>query len=207
MTDMKPLIAIDIDDVLFGFNERFLAFHNRRYQTDFALHHITSAAFHTVFGGTPDDDLRKIGEFQREAGSLEGKPVPLAIEVLRRLKVDHDLVIITARQSNIEQRTRSWLERTFPQIFTDIHFANYWDQSRPRRSKGEICRDLGVQVIVDDQPKYIEDCLKVGVKGVLFGDFSWNQEVVDRPDVRRVKDWSEVEAAITEHKPYTNHNV
>lgn len=204
---MKPLIAIDIDEVLFGFTERFVAFHNRRYQTDFALHHMTSMSFHTVLGGTPDDDLRKVEEFQLGEGNLDGEPVPESIEVLGRLKTDYELVIVTARQSSIEQQTRSWLERTFPDTFSDIHFANYWDENRPRRTKGDVCRDLGVQIIVDDQPSYINDCLEHGVTGLLFGDYPWNQVVVDHPKVRRVKDWREVESAITEQKPYTNRNV
>lgn len=204
---MKHLIAIDIDEVLFGFTERFLAYHNQQNKTEFALHHITSMAFHTVMGGTADDDARRVGEFQLGKGNLEGEPVPQAIEVLGRLKADNELVIVTARQSNIEQVTRAWLERTFPATFSDIHFANYWDETRLRRTKGEVCRDLGVQIIIDDQPDYIRDCLEHDVKGVLFGDYPWNQAAIDHPDVRRAKDWSEVEAAITEQKPYTNQFV
>jgi uncharacterized HAD superfamily protein len=204
---MKPVIAIDIDEVLFGFTQRFLAYHNRQYQTNFALHQLTTTAFHTVMGGTADDDKRKVGEFQLEAGNLDGEPVPRAIEVLKRLKTANELVIITARHANIEQQTRTWLERTFPDTFTDIHFANYWDENRPRRSKGVLCRDLGVQIIIDDQPSYIIDCLEYGVKGILFGDYPWNREVINHPDVRRVMDWCEVEAAVTEHKPYTNYQV
>ena len=204
---MKPLIAIDIDEVLFGFTERFVAFHNRQYQTEFALHQITSTSFHTVIGGTASDDARKVGEFQLEEGNLDGEPVPRAIEVLGRLKADYELVVVTARHSVIERQTRSWLERTFPKTFSDIHFANYWDENRPRRTKGEVCRELGAQIIVDDQPDYIKDCLDHDVKGILFGDYPWNQESIDHPGVRRAKDWSEVETAITEHKPYTFLNV
>ncbi len=190
---MRETIAIDIDEVLFGFNERFLSFHNERYKTQFLPHHLPSMHCYKVLGGTPADDLRKVGEFQADLGNLDGEPVPRSVDSLSRLKSAYNLVIITARTSNMEQQTRKWLAATYPETFSNVHFANYYDESRPRRTKGDVCRDLGVDRIIDDQPSYIEDCLSHGVKGILFGDYAWNREATLHPEVLRAKDWAEVE--------------
>lgn len=201
---MRQTIAIDIDDVLFDFTNRYLSFHNEQYGTAFDIGHITSINLYEATGGTPEDDIRKIEQFQTTTDHLDGHPAAESLDVLRRLGKSCDLVVVTARQTAIRERTRRWIERHFPGVFREVRFANYWEVSLPLVSKGEVCVELGVDVIVDDQLNYLKDCADKGVRGILFGDYPWNAGATDNPLIRKARSWHELEWVITEHKPYTN---
>ena len=64
-------------------------------------------------------------------------------------------------------------------------------------SKGDVCRALRADVLIDDNFRHLVSARDCGVGGLLwFGDYPWQTEDLgDMPTVR-CRDWREVEAEI-----------
>ncbi|XP_018481541.1 uncharacterized protein LOC108852534 [Raphanus sativus] len=89
----------------------------------------------------------------------------------------------------------------FPGLFKQIHFGNHFALHGDSKPKSEICRSFGAEVLIDDNPRYAEECANIGMKVLLFdyeNSYPWSKtESVDRhPLVTRVHNWEEVEQHI-----------
>lgn len=102
-------------------------------------------------------------------------PIDGVYESLQRLKKHFSLHIVTARQNQIEDLTRSWINRHYPDTFDDIHFGNHFGGPGDRiRTKAEMCAELQALCLVDDSPKYVLNCMQHGIRAFVFGDYPWN---------------------------------
>jgi uncharacterized HAD superfamily protein len=63
------------------------------------------------------------------------------------------------------------------------------DQWRP---KSEVCRELGVSYLIDDNLTAVKQTSAFGIEVLLFGDYPWNQIDELPRGVTRVKNWQEV---------------
>lgn len=115
--------------------------------------------------------------FRSDKFKAEIEPVPMALEVLSRMKQVYSLHIVTARQHIVEDATRAWLHRHYPNIFDDIHFGNHYSTTGKSRSKAEMCKAIGAQVLIDDSLIYATQCSLAGISVVLFGNYPWNQRL------------------------------
>lgn len=104
-------------------------------------------------------------------------PLPFAYDALLRMKADYSLHVVTARQHRYEDLTRMWLNKHFPDIFDDIHFGNHYCSTGKSRSKAEICKSIGAQLLIDDSMIYATQCALEGIAVVLFGHYPWNQVI------------------------------
>lgn len=102
-------------------------------------------------------------------------PMPHALETLQRMKEKYSLHVVTARQHRVEEVTRSWLNKYFPDIFEEIHFGNHYSTSGKSRSKAEMCKSIGAKVLIDDSLIYATQCALADISVVLFGHYPWNQ--------------------------------
>ena len=123
-------------------------------------------------------------------GDMDG-----AKEALAELGKNFKLVIITTRMTVVNQLTKDWLDLHYPGIFDEVVFSGFYDKLTPDskyKTKGELAKEAGASYLIDDQPKHVIAAAKLGIKGLLFGDYGWNR-VDTLPDgVVRVKDWKEV---------------
>lgn len=59
-------------------------------------------------------------------------------------------------------------------------------------TKAQMCKDLGVAYLIDDQSRHCLGASEIGVTALLFGDYAWNH-VEKMPDnVQQVRDWNAV---------------
>jgi hypothetical protein len=88
--------------------------------------------------------------------------------------------------------------RCFPGIFNgDIHYVGIWGSgahilNKLRQTKAELCRELDIDYLIDDQLKHCIGVAEIGIRALLFGDYSWNQVNQLPKMVTRVKDWAAV---------------
>jgi uncharacterized HAD superfamily protein len=188
----KPLVAIDVDEVLFPFVEHLAQFHNERYGTSLTMDDFSSFKLHQVWGGTVAEEMRKVLEFQATGVITRVAPMPAAMEAIEVLNRHYELAIVTSRTSSIKEETEQWLKLHFPNVFKHIRFANYWDESTPRITKADVCRTIGANILIEDNLDYAFDCAEWGVRVLLFGDYPWNQEAQLPDGVTRVTGWPEV---------------
>lgn len=108
-------------------------------------------------------------------------PVPNAFETLLRMKEKYSLHVVTARQHLVEDITRAWLDKYYPNIFDEVHFGNHYSKSGKSRSKAEMCKSIGAKVLIDDSMIYATQCALEDISVVLFGNYAWNQYVDRNP--------------------------
>lgn len=136
----KPIIAIDIDEVLAQFIPSLADFHNELYGTSLQSHEFTSYYFHEVWGGSIEETQEKIIAFFQSQYIHDLEPVEAALDALLELKEHFCLHVITARQLESEDLTRAWIGRNYPDIFEEIHFGNHFSSTGlVRSSKSSIC--------------------------------------------------------------------
>lgn len=189
-------IAVDIDDVLAIENEAVRRFANERYghthsSDDYLVPGSYWGYWEVIQGVEGGEGARRYDEYLRSGAKASLEVMPDAIEVLTHLKKRYKLVIVTAREAHLEEITREWLSRHFPQLFHDIAFVAVWTGST-KGSKADICRELGAEYLIDDNPGHLDLATDAGIEGLLFGMYGWSREVpADAPYVR-VPDWSAV---------------
>ena len=193
MNSSKKIIGVDADEILAEFMEHFLMFHNLKYQTNFSKNEISSFRFEEVFKIEEKAVLRRIGEFYEAEAVSEIKPVKGAIEGINKLlEKGYELEIITARPPYYREITVEWVEKHFPEKFKQIHFAfNPFNKNSERLTKAQICKQIGAEVLIDDNLVNALDCAENGIMVYLM-NAPWNQTQDLPKNVVRVESWEEI---------------
>ena len=124
------------------------------------------------------------------------KPVKGAYEKVKQLKDNWcKLCVVTARPENIEERTRKWIDKFFPNIFSDFLFMNQFKDNEIPKSK--LCKQLWIQLLIDDNIFNILDVNKEDIKGILL-DKPWNKEANDNKYLKRVSSWDDIDLSLIE---------
>ena len=186
-------IGIDLDEVVGDSITAIIRFHNEKYGTRLTKDDFYSYDFWKVWGGTRDEAIKKVMEFFASDAAWSIDPMAGSMKALMELKEKgHELFIITHRNNDIVGKTEEWLEKHFPRVFAGAHFGNAYSFSGEGRKKSDICKELGVEVLVDDHMENVRDCASAGIRVLLF-DQPWNrQETTLPPGVERVLSWEEV---------------
>ena len=196
---IKPVIAVDIDDVLFPFVHGITDYHNTLKGANLTVDDFFSYDFAEVWGVSAEETEEIVSGFLR-ADQLHLQPVDGAASALARLAGDFDIVLVTARNQVFEAETAAWLRRHLPDLFQHVVFAGNPHDGRPYRPKGVICRELGARYLIDDYPANLLSAAECGVKGILFGSKRWS--VLDEPSalIAPCADWRAVEEYIYHEK-------
>jgi len=59
------------------------------------------------------------------------------------------------------------------------------------KTKGEICKELGIDFMIEDSVEHSEICAKEGIKVFLLNK-PWNKNCIDHENIIRVKSWNEI---------------
>ncbi|KAI0803115.1 hypothetical protein BC629DRAFT_1491838 [Irpex lacteus] len=191
----KPLIAVDLDDVLSQTNRAVIEWHNEAYGTKLDLSHCYYYYYWKNPGwGTPEETFRKVEEFYQTDYLDKAQPIPGALEGLQKLKqLGYRLVIVTARQRRELDRSAQWIEKHYPGIFEDMICTGQSQETLAednlfvtKLSKADICVKLGAKFLVDDS---LENSLKCATHPtptpvLLFGKNEWNQRLSKYNDIK-----------------------
>jgi len=197
-TDQKPIIAIDIDDVLSDYAGSLVEFANLRWHAGLTRE-LVSENWSKMFNIDGDEWLKRFDEFMTidpyaEMANMGGEQ---ALTVLHQLKKQFQLVSLTSRPLDVVDITNDWLNQYFPGVFNDVIFGvpyqngedpNKWE----KRTKADLAMKIGATYLIDDQPKHANSFAKIDGKSLLFGDYGWNRDAEILPGVTRVADWGEV---------------
>lgn len=191
----KPILAVDIDEVLAAQAPSFIAYTNKKWGLE-----LTIDDYHEHWGEiwkTDHDETLQRAKDYNLSGVMESMShFEEAAAVLRRLAQCYQLVIITARRKELATITKTWIERCYPEVFTEIYHAGIWDSDHPDAAtftKAEICLEVGARYLIDDQVKHCNAAQVAGVQSVLFGDYPWSRGAEVADGVIRCADWLAVE--------------
>lgn len=195
----KPIIAVDVDDVLSKSSQGFIEYSNKTWG-----HALTQDDYDEDWvkvWGTSVKVARERADLVHANGMFEEfSSFPEAFTVLAELKKRYTLVVATSRRSSIEQLSNEWLHRHYAGIFEGVFFAGIYDgkfgkhQDHVARTKNDLLVEIGADYLIDDQLKHCLAAGEHGVESVLFGDYKWNQSDNLPAHVTRCVDWWAVEA-------------
>lgn len=110
------------------------------------------------------------------------------LRVLNKLKVNNEIIIVTARNEkfvkiyqSMRQATKDWLAKN------NIYYDKYFDDAYIE-GKVKVCKDEAIDIIIDDDINNYLAFKDNGIKTLLFDDRGKYLDVVDR-----VGSWKEVE--------------
>lgn len=192
----KKLLAVDIDNVLADFNDAFVNYANANWGSNITAEEITED-WAKLFG---IDDV----EWQRRAKELFSdnsklyRNLPLITGVERelvKLGQHFDIIAITSRSRGAESATRYWLDTNLPGVISEVHFSGIYDRFEDgvdscKRTKGELCKSLGIDFFIDDEPKHCVASADHEISTIIFGEYPTNRDFSD-PRIPRAKTWEE----------------
>lgn len=191
MTEQRPVVAVDFDDVIGGFNRAFYAWHNEHYGTNIAFHEIVSYDMPRLLGIDVAQLHRRVDRFVDECHHrilpLEG-----AFAGLNRLAKDFELHVVTNRCETLAPTTSDWLLRHKLDRFSELHFANGFNSRFPerRRRKLDVCRAIGAVALVEDADHHAAEVAAGGIL-VLMPVRPWNTGR-GHPGIVRCGGWKQI---------------
>lgn len=185
---MRKKVGLDFDDVLFDFNAGLMVFHNTVYGTSYTLEDVTQWDFKELWQCHPDEALRRMQEFVTSPYHRHTQPIAGAVGFVKLLRTSFDTPVITARDKKLIVPTREVADKYFPGCLGEIHYLHDNDIN-VLGTKGEVCKRLGVSVMVEDSLANAETLSYSGIPTLLF-DRPWNQARTLPPGVKRVRGWA-----------------
>lgn len=186
-------VAVDLDDVVVDTAEHVIQHYNAKYGTEVTLEDFYKPNISEVWG-TPDDEtaVQRVNEYLLTEEYHELLPGDGALYGLSNIKErGYEPYIVTGRPNFVEEATRRYLMRHFPNVFHGVEFTNYFSADL-RRDKGEICRRLGAEIGIDDHIDHARSMAAAGIEVILFGNYPWNQTDELPEGVTRCVNWPAV---------------
>lgn len=192
----RPLIAIDIDDVVSDSLEATRAWANARAGLDLQPEHYSVEEdywhyYNRIWLTHGAGDVLNYNDFLD--GMVEDQAhIPLlagAEYAIKQLSNQYDIVFLTARPSYLETSTRQWLTQVFgPDV--PVYFSNNPFNETAGKTKGEMCKELGAWLLIDDNADNCRSVLEQGLEAMLFGTYGWQRDIPQ--GVTKCADWPEV---------------
>lgn len=184
----KLKIGIDIDDTVADFITSYLKFYKSKFGKVFGVNDIEDIYLREPFGHSCEEVLDILEEFHKtdyfkEMGLIKGVK-----EVLDKLFFLHKIIFITSRRPTNEDATKSFLKKYFLGKPYEIYFSG--DIYQGRKTKDEICDELGINIIIEDNKFFSKNCAEKGIRVFLL-DKPWNQNC-KHENIIRVKNWNEI---------------
>lgn len=202
-SNRKPVLAVDLDECLGGYLPAFIKFSNATCGTKLEIDDFVSYMFWEVPKAKLENReaaTERVYAFHASKYFDQIEPFSDAKIALGVLKERFELHVVTSRQSDIEAKTRKWIDTHFPNLFTELHFGNHFGKSGTKVSKPEMCAKIGAVALIDDSIDYARQCADSGLCVFLFGNYAWNQTTEPlSPLITRVHTWRMITQVVTPH--------
>lgn len=188
---MKRLvIAIDCDDVLVSGTTHVIESYNKTYGTQVRIEHAHQSD-NPEWEADRDEVFRRIHSIQQTDEYALIAPDKEAIAVVKKLARQHELYVVSARHREVLGVTQAMLATYFPDCFKGVEHVG------SDRSKGEVCEEIGADVMIDDNVKHLLSAQEVGVKKLLwFGSYPWQNYEEWVEGVDRCLSWGDIKREI-----------
>jgi len=192
----KPIIAVDIDEVLSASAPDFVAFSNERWGTHLEPEDYTEQWLEMWQVDEEEATKRRVAYFE---SGIVGKHQPMmdAHTALKTLSKDYDIVLVTSRSIQLESETRAWVETHYADTVSAIYFSGIYDSglgiSAFTKTKADVFAEIKPAIVIDDQLKHCEAATDLGIQTILFGTYRWNKDYEgSNPLLTRCNTWQEV---------------
>ncbi len=192
----KKIIAVDVDDVLAANAQGFIEFSNRQWGGDLTVEDFQED-FSQMWGVSNEEVTKRMNEYAELGIAADYAYFKDSVSTVERLSQKYDLIVVTSRRSLLKDLTKTWLDKHFGGVFKEVRHSGFFDNLEDRsyhETKAEICKEIGADYLIDDQPKHCFAVAEAGIQALLFGDYIWNKKIKELPPrVTRVANWQKVE--------------
>lgn len=190
------VVAVDCDDVLIPTAHRVVEYYNGIYATRMTMDQFYMPPTLETWGVlTIEEVSERIEGIIRTQQHEFVEPFADAITATQKLADHHELHIVTSRPLSLLPLTQKMTETYFPGVFKSItHISSYarLEAGGVRRTKGEVCKELGAHLLIDDHIRHGRDARTSGVEEViLFGDYPWNARERHEDSFKFCLNWDE----------------
>ncbi|MBU6501079.1 MAG: hypothetical protein KGJ89_03050 [Patescibacteria group bacterium] len=183
-------IGLDLDDVVADSGAAIIEMHNKKHGADFKKADFREFSWEKTWGISREERVKELDEFFATDQLKKINPVAGSVKAIKAIKAQgHELYIITARETKEREETKLWIEGRFPDAFADVHHTTFG-------KKSGICKELEIDVFIEDNLATAIDCAAAGIRVFLF-DQPWNREGEFPKNVERVFSWEEVEKKLS----------
>lgn len=164
----QPIVVVDIDGVLFDTPADAVAAANAENGT---RHEVTDIFNHNAEhdkGKFVVDGVDQFHKFQLDTGNY--RQVEGAKEALEYLVRQTGAKVIALTSRNYDmfyEPTTAAIQEHFGDLISEVYFTTEPSNDK-HREKGEIVKELGGKILVDDAVKYCESAVAHGLPAVLI---------------------------------------
>jgi 5'(3')-deoxyribonucleotidase len=180
-------IGVDMDEVIADLLSAYINFLNTEYNLGLTRDRFNGYYTWDTWDRTLQEKFDLFDIFYQTEHFKNVQPIAGAHEAIHALKEHHDLYIVTSRPAHIVEDTLKWLDRYFPNVFTEVHFVDYVRNKK----KADICKEIGVELMIEDCRDYALNCAAHNIRTYLI-DYPWNAGDCGNDKIRRVRSWNEI---------------
>ena len=182
-------IGIDLDDVVFEFTRDFLREGNKFFKKNLSFEDIHNYNFKEHFEVTLEEVLSFLENLVKNGFCINHSLCEGAKDSIFTLAEKHKILFITSRV--FKSGTEESLNKHFQGINYKLIFSSNSYAKTLGKSKGDICLEEGVSILIEDSKEYAEECASKGIKVFLI-DKPWNKNYIGSKNIIKVKNWKEV---------------
>jgi 5'(3')-deoxyribonucleotidase len=181
-------IAVDMDEVLFPMISRLDKFYRKKYKKCPPSYYPKKYDYSTYYGFSTKESKTFVKEFYYSDIAYNTEPLPNAYKSMKALKTRNELYVVTGRQtySQCKNVTYYLLEKHFPNIFEEVIFTNSYSLEGTETPKTQVCINKNLDLLIDDSVYNCQEVMKENIDGVLFGNYTWND---DCNELFRINSW------------------
>jgi len=193
----RPVLALDLDDVIKDTATTLCWWHNHRYGTAHTPAQMTDFYLDALWQCSRKESEDKLWEFFHSEHHHTAAFVEGAEEGLHTLAAHYELHVVTARPSDVHRQTISWIDQNCPGLFAAVHLTGSPHKAAGTgRQKSVVCREIGACAFVDDAIHNVEDVHATGIRTLLFHSHA-NRLATPPVGVLRVHSWADVVRELT----------
>ena len=163
---MNRVIAIDIDEVLVPFLPALSRFYTHQTNIKVKIPHRHPYHYASLFNITEDEASGLVKDFYETSFHANLRPIRGSREMVKKLSENNTLIAVTGRQTYARVPTENLIQNHFRDSFTDIIYCDHFTPNS--RSKGEVCKQICADLLIDDSYKNCMECLELSIPAVNF---------------------------------------
>jgi uncharacterized HAD superfamily protein len=177
----KAILGVDIDNVIADTDRAIRKTIRDVFGVSLRQEEVVCYEYHRC--GITKEQEQKILEIFRDTTCSELFVVPGAVEALKRLQQQYEVVLVTSRNPVIVEKTRDWLR------WNEIPH----DHLIFEKEKHQTGRTF--EYFIEDNAESALSLAEAGVRTFVF-DYPWNRAMIEHPNITRVRGWHEVLAEL-----------
>jgi uncharacterized protein len=178
-------IAIDIDSTLHHYWDQLAEIAQRLFGVVLPYEEQETWGIHRL---APEQLQACVAETHREHHVLSARPYPGAVEAVSRWhRAGHFIHVTSHRTTAAHAPTERWLQ-SIGLPFDEL-YCSYDKVTR--------CREIGIDVLIDDSPVNLQRAVEAGMTGATISH-PWNRPICEAQPIVYAPDWHRLAQALDE---------